>query len=130
MADPMLAFTYTAEQLKAILGLDVYGDAGLFDHYRYSVMSDTLFSAEFLKEYNPALYKELVLPDGTLKHVADMPRADQIRILRTYLMPDGKVSISGLLRMEAVFAEHVTDQDLRNLADVIHAKRFSDAKAH
>jgi hypothetical protein len=127
IADPMLAFTYTAEQLKAILGMELYADSALYDRYRNCVMSDELFPAEYLKEYNPKIYKELLKADGTLKRVADLPREDQIRILRTYLMPDDAISISGLLRLEAVFAEHASPQQLQDLADVIHAKRFTNA---
>jgi hypothetical protein len=124
VADPMLAFTYFTEQLNAVLSLDVYAKTDLYDRFSYAVLADELFDPRYLKEYQPAIYKELLQSDGTLKRVADLPRADQIRILRRYLVDaNGNFSLTGTSRMQAVFGARIREDDFRYLADVIHEAR-------
>jgi hypothetical protein len=128
MVDPMLAVTFAAEQLKAILGMEVYADANLYDRMRYAVLADELFEPRYLQEQQPAIYQELLKPDGTLKRVADLPRDDQLRILRAYLTnANGGVNMTGVLRMRGVFAARIHEDDLRALADVIHHAKVPES---
>ena len=125
MADPLLAFTYVAEQLKAVLGEEVYAAEGLYDRMSYAVLADELFEPRYLREYQPDIYRELLLPDGSLRRVAELPRADQIRLLRRYMVnADGTTSSTGIVRLRSVFSSRVREDDLRHLAEVIHRARI------
>ncbi|MEZ0315241.1 MAG: hypothetical protein ACAI38_26000 [Myxococcota bacterium] len=124
MADPVLAFTYVAEQLKAILGDDVYASEALYERMSYAVLADELFEPRYLREYQPEIHRELLQSDGSLRRVADLPRADQVRLLRRYMVnADGTTSPTGVVRMRSVLTTRIREDDLRHLAGVIHRAR-------
>ncbi len=127
IADPLLALTFALEHLKVVLGMEVYGKENLFSHYQYALLTDSLFNPEYLKEYQPTLYKELVNSDGSVKNVSRMAEADQLRILREYVTANdgsGNANPSGVIRLWDVFAAQVTLADFRALAPIIHSARY------
>lgn len=129
VADPVLAFTYVAEQLKAILGSEVYAQDDLYDRMRYAILADELFEPRYLREYQPAIHQELLQPDGSLRRVSEMPRADQIRLLRQYMTnPNGTTSATGIVRMRSVLTSRVREDDVRRLAEVIYSRRAEVAQ--
>ncbi|MGZ3650995.1 MAG: hypothetical protein ACXVB9_07785 [Bdellovibrionota bacterium] len=122
--DQSLASTFCFENLKAILGLDVYADAGLFPKLKYAVLVQELFDAYYLQQRQPRIYEELKQPDGGVKLLASLPPADQLRLLRAYLVtPDGKTDSVGIYRMTLALMTHIQETDLCGLADLIHAVR-------
>jgi hypothetical protein len=116
---------FAAEQIKAILGVGPYAGTNLYDRLSYAILADELFDAGYLREQQPEIFAELARSDGTIRSIRELPRADQIRILSTYLMSaDGHVDRTAGNRLQAVFATRIREADYRELADVIHRTRL------
>ena len=116
------ATAFAMEHLNLILGLFDYAHSHFFEKYGYAVLANELFDAQYLKNYQPGIYQELLQPDGNLKRIETLPMNDQIRILRKYLVTaDGGFSLSGFYRMAGVFRLRIRETDLHRMAEIIHA---------
>lgn len=122
MFNETLAGIYDSELIRAVLEEDVYSSYGLFDKMGYTIVSNSLFEEPYLSESKPRIYKELKSIGVDFK---DLDQKSQIRLLKEYIhTQDGKIDRIALARIGAVFKVNITENDLRQLAQIIHDVRF------
>lgn len=124
------AEAYSFEQLRVVLGLDNYANTNYFARFGYSLLNDGLFNPSYLKANAPNIYQELLQPDGTCKRIGDLPVADQIRLLNSYLRDDkGQVTLVALTRVMSAYLARIHAVDLRAIAEIIHQKEVGNFNA-
>ncbi|MEZ0315229.1 MAG: hypothetical protein ACAI38_25940 [Myxococcota bacterium] len=130
MVNPRLALGYMTEQVRAILGDGAYAGDRLFERIGYAVAADELFLTHDLREQHPAAYQALLSADGRLRRLSELTRDEQLAVLRTYLSNgQGGYNAISVVRLRAVFAARIREEDARALADAVHRVRVRERDA-
>lgn len=119
MADASIAHAFILEQLKALLGQEVYAGKALFPALGKGLLQPELLNDDYLKEYAPDIREKLA---G--RTLVSLETKEQIEILTAYLQPQpGKVRPQALFRMGLLVLSSSSAEDLRKLAEAVHEAR-------